>query len=91
MTSLKFYLAAVEAIVKPVVVIPDIGGAGNAHFLLKDCIDWKKDFIKWLRAPHYLDNTLDEFSEDSEEEPETLAQKAKSSRPKSKKTKSSRK
>ena len=31
-TSLKFHLADVEAIVKPVVVIPDLGGAGNVHF-----------------------------------------------------------
>ena len=90
-TSLKFYLADVEAIVKPVVVIPDMGGAGNVHFLLKDCIDWKKDFIKWLQAPHYLDNVLDEFSDNSEEESKTSANKAKSSRLKSKKTKSSRK
>ena len=90
-TSLKFYLADVEAIVKPIVVIPDIGGAGNVHFLLKDRIDWKKDFIKWLRAPHYLDNILDEFSDDSEEEVETSANKAKSSGLKRKIAKRSRK
>ena len=90
-TSLEFYLADVEAIVKPIVVIPDIGGAGNVYFLLKDCIDWKKDFIKWLWAPHYLDYILDEFSDNSEEESKTLANKAKSSRLKSKKTKSNRK
>ena len=80
-----------EAIVKPVVVIPDIGGAGNVYFLLKDRIDWKKDFVKWLRAPHYLDNILDEFSDDSDEDLDNLANKANPSKLKSKKTKSSRK
>ena len=59
--------------------------------MLKDHIDWKKDFIKWLRAPHHLDHMLDEFSDDSEEESKTLANKAKSSGLKSKKTTSKRK
>ena len=91
MTSLKFHLTDVEAIAKPVVVIPDIRGVGNVYVLLKDRIDWKKDFVKWLRAPHYLDNILDEFSDDSDEDLDTLANKANPSKLKSKKTKSSRK
>ena len=84
MTSLN-----VEAIAKPVVVIPDIGGAGNTHFLSKDCIDWKKDFIKWLQAPDYLDNMLDDFLDDSDEEPKTLPKNAKAFKIKRKKGKRS--
>ena len=40
----KFHLADVDAFVKPIVVIPDIGGPANDHFLLRDRDKWKEDF-----------------------------------------------
>jgi hypothetical protein len=46
--SLKFYLADVEAIVKPLAVIPDLGGPPNNYFIIKDQITWREDFIAFL-------------------------------------------
>jgi hypothetical protein len=53
-TELKFYLADVE-VVEPVVVIPDIGGAANEYFVVKNRDAWKQDFEEWLETsatPH---------------------------------------
>ena len=44
----KFYLADVKSIVKPIAIIPDIGGLPNAYFLLKDCESWKEDIKNFL-------------------------------------------
>jgi hypothetical protein len=46
--NLRFYLANVEAFVKPIAVIPDLGGALNAYFLVKDRESWAIDFTKFL-------------------------------------------
>ena len=51
-SHLKFYLVDVEAFVKPVCVVPDIGGAPNAYFLLKDRAEWKTDFEEWLECDY---------------------------------------
>ena len=50
-TQLKFYLAEVEAFVAPMVVIPDIGGAPNAYFYVKNRMCWREDFEDWLETP----------------------------------------
>jgi hypothetical protein len=34
--------------VEPVVVIPDIGGAANEYFVVKNRDAWKQDFEEWL-------------------------------------------
>ena len=47
-SHLKFYLADVEAIVKPMAVIPDIGGPPNAYFYTKDRETWRTDFMDFL-------------------------------------------
>jgi len=39
-TKLTFFLADVEAIVRPLAVIPDIGGLPNAYFWVKDQESW---------------------------------------------------
>lgn len=52
----KFYLAPVEAISKPCIVIPDIGGPPNAYFQLKPRSDWTKEFIYWLNDVHTHDD-----------------------------------
>ena len=57
--NLKFLLVDVEAFVKPAAVTPDIGGAPDSYFSLKDCSEWKEDFAKWLWEPHILDKMVD--------------------------------
>jgi hypothetical protein len=37
--------------VEPVVVIPDIGGAANEYFVVKNRDAWKQDFEEWLEHP----------------------------------------
>jgi len=41
-------LANVEAFVKPLVVIPDIGGQANDYLMLKSRQEWRELFIKYL-------------------------------------------
>ena len=50
-SHLSFYLADVEAFVKPVAVIPDIGGQRNGYFLLRERASWKEMFEQWLESP----------------------------------------
>ena len=71
--NLKFCLANVEAFVRPVAVIPDIGGPANAHFELKERSKWKLDFAQWLREPHNLDQMLDSDNKCNSESDEELA------------------
>jgi len=45
----KFYLADVESIVRPLVVIPNMGGQSGCEFLLvKSRSEWVADFKEWL-------------------------------------------
>jgi len=46
--NLRFYLANVEAFVRPIAVIPDLGGAPNAYFWVKDRDSWAIDFTGFL-------------------------------------------
>ena len=52
----KFYLAPVEAIVKPCIVVPDVGGKPNAYFQVKPRSDWTKEFVYWLTDVHTHDD-----------------------------------
>ncbi len=61
-----FYLAEVESFVKPVVVVPNIGGETNHYLMLKDREDWKLDFMDWLEDK-------EEIFEDSDNEEEDAA------------------
>ena len=48
----KFYLADVEAIHKPCVVVPDIGGReGREFFVVRQRADWVDEFKAWLDDP----------------------------------------
>ena len=49
-SGFRFYLADVEAIVRPLAVIPDIGGPTNRYFLVKDRDTWRQDFIRFLEG-----------------------------------------
>ena len=52
----KFFLSDIEAFVRPIAVIPDLGGQPNGYFLLKDRSMWREDFESWLENP---DETLE--------------------------------
>ena len=54
-TKLKFYLD-IEAIEHLIVVIPDIGGAPNNHFIIKNCKEWTAEFIDILGSKCNLDD-----------------------------------
>jgi len=62
----RFYLADVEAIVSPAVVIPDIGGKPNHYWWVHPPKDWGELFIDWLN-----ENDPDEVISDSEPENES--------------------
>ena len=48
----RFYLADVEAITKPCIVVPDVGGReGIEFFVVKNRSQWAKDFQCWLGKP----------------------------------------
>lgn len=63
-TQLAFYLAEVAAFVKPVAVIPDVGGLPNTYLMLRSRTQWKQDFISWLRKPY---EDFPDFEEDNED------------------------
>ena len=48
-SKLQLYLANVEAFVKPLFVIPDIGGQANDYLMLKSRQEWRELFIKYLK------------------------------------------
>ena len=50
-SHLTFYLASTEAFVKPVAIIPDIGGQPNSYFMLKPRASWREMFESWLEQP----------------------------------------
>ena len=68
-TKLTFFLADVEAIVKPLAVIPDIGGPPNAYFWVKDRESWQQDFTEFLEKDLNLEEEIssDSSSEESSE------------------------
>ena len=53
-----FYLADTDAFVDPCCVIPDIGGPNNRYFVVKPRNSWAELFLKWVEAPHKL-NEMD--------------------------------
>ena len=76
-TERMFYLADVEAIVDPLVVVPDVNEAKpNRFFKLCPRKEWGDDFILWLEAPFHREEAdihTEETPTDppaSEEEPE---------------------
>ena len=64
----QFYLADVDAFVEQLIVVPDIGGAGNSYLLVSPRSQWANDFEKWLQKPYEkMEPLLDSDEEDSEE------------------------
>lgn len=70
-----YYLADVEAFVRPCAVIPDYGAQANCYLLLKDRARWKKDFERWLEEPAEYDVM---YPTENEEEPEDQSEKEQS-------------
>jgi hypothetical protein len=76
----KFYLADVEAIVGPAVVIPDIGSEDDTFLQVSARSEWANCFAEWLKTTHAEDaeeikDTSDkEESSISEEDERTLAE-----------------
>ena len=71
--ELKFYLADVEAFLRPVAVAPDVGGAANAYFRLKDRNVWREDFIDWLEEAEEDDSIEDSGTDQSDDMDDSLA------------------
>ena len=65
-SHLKFVLADVDAIVKPIAVIPDIGGQPNAYFMVKDRETWRTDFMLFLETPLDFEDDISSDEEDEE-------------------------
>ena len=79
-TERMFYLADVEAIVDPLVIVPDVNEEKpNRFFQLYPRKEWGDDFILWLEAPFHREEAdihTEETPTDppaSEEEPEKKA------------------
>ena len=65
-SHMKFFLADVEAIVKAIAVIPDIGGQPNDYFMVKDRETWQTDFMLFLEKELDLDAEISSEEDDSE-------------------------
>ena len=63
-----FYLADVEAIAAPCMVVPNIGGPENGYLMLRDRNEWCGLFEQWLESPHHEDVMEDTSDEESSEE-----------------------
>jgi hypothetical protein len=64
-TGRQFFLAEVEAFTGPCCVVPDIGGAANGYFLVKNRDEWAEVFHSWLKSPHNQDEMV--LTDDEEE------------------------
>jgi hypothetical protein len=73
--DLTFFLADVEAIVSPAMVVPNIGGPKNSYLLVKERDEWRELFEEWLMSPHTEDVFSDIEESDEEEEEETEDEK----------------
>ena len=65
-SHLTFYLADVEAFMEPISVIPDIGGAPNDYFVVRDRDNWKQAFSAWLHTPMNIEEEISESESDSD-------------------------
>ena len=54
-TKRTFYLANTEAFSDPCCVIPNLGGASNAYFVVKPRNQWAGEFLRWVEDQHNLD------------------------------------
>jgi len=64
--DLKFYLADIDAFDEAIAVIPDIGGAANAYFVVKKRRQWGQDFVKWLHMPYEKVEDLKQTASDED-------------------------
>ena len=65
----SLYLADVDAIVEPVVVVPNIGCEDKrSYFQVRSRAKWSEDFLRWVQEPHTLDEIDEEEGVIDEEE-----------------------
>jgi hypothetical protein len=57
--NLKYYLADVEAIIAPAMVVPDVGGPENSYLAVVSPDEWASMFEDWLAEETNLDNLTD--------------------------------
>ena len=50
----KFYLVDVETFKRPLVVIPNVG-TEREYLMMTPRAQWGPDFVKWIMAPHTID------------------------------------
>jgi hypothetical protein len=79
-TERKFYLADVDTIVEPCIVIPNIGDKPNAYLQVKPRRDWSKEFVSWLKDPHNIDDMVITDNEQANEQPKEKAKVGKTKR-----------
>ena len=64
----QYYLVAVEAIVGPVAVVPDLVGEPNTYLQVKSRSLWRNDFIRFLESEHNAENYYDDDPTDAVEQ-----------------------
>lgn len=47
-TQGKYWLTNTNAIIRPLIIVPDVGGAANAYFQIIRQEDWKDAYCEWL-------------------------------------------
>ena len=81
-SHLKFYMVDVESFVRPLVVVPDVGGATNEYFVMRERAKWACDFERWLEDQEFQFGIEEEYEyaapghepEEPEEEGEELSE-----------------
>ena len=51
---------------EPASVVPDIGGAPNDYFVVRDRDNWKQAFSAWLHAPMNVEDEISESESNSD-------------------------
>jgi hypothetical protein len=72
----KFYLVDVDTFKRPLVVIPNIGTT-HEYLMMTPRAQWGSDFIKWILAPHTIDEAEMKENPAPERIPKQQSKKAK--------------
>jgi len=66
--NLKYYLADVEAIIAPAMVVPDVGGPENSYLAVVSPDEWAGTFEEWLEEDINLDDLTDVSGDEESDE-----------------------
>ena len=67
-SKMSYYLADVEAIIGPVIMIPDINGSPNNYLRVKNMEIWGEDFMEWLEEKDEFSKLVESDSDDSDDD-----------------------